>query len=124
LQSLSEDLFTRLPSEINDDEIYALEALLNEMYCRSYRESWASDIQETILSALSQIGALCFEMKQTTGKKRDSRAIKTIKQFAYLFQLLSFYIAQDSSKQEKVNNNASSILLANAISIDLQCCWL
>jgi hypothetical protein len=102
LQSLSENLFTRLPSEITDEEIYSLESLLNEMYYQSNKENWASDIQDAILSALSQVSSLCYEMKQQAEKKRDIRAIKTIKQFATLFQLLAFYIQQESSINEKL----------------------
>jgi hypothetical protein len=102
LQNFSENLFARLPSEITDEEIYSLESLLNEMHYQSNKENWTSDIQDAILSALSQVSSLCYEMKQQTEKKRDIHAIKTIKQFATLFQLLAFYIQQESSINEKL----------------------
>ncbi len=93
LKEEAQYLFTILPSDVDPDRILKLEEFLNDMYYQAYLQNWPEDIKKALLTTLSQAGELCYKIKNMQRKSIfNAGALKTIKQFAHQFEVLSYFL--------------------------------
>jgi len=95
LTDIAENLLKIAPSRIQDEDIWKLEKVLNNLYATAHFGSWPSDLQEATLEALSRASELCDVLKRTKSAVPRSRVFfKTIKEFIPLFQVMAVYLEE------------------------------
>jgi hypothetical protein len=88
-----------LPSEIKNDEIFALEKSINDLYFYVIEKQYPPELEEAVIDALSLTSSLVDEIRENKSNIKGPNFFRTIKHLANLLKLICYYAKQIDTTQ-------------------------
>ena len=95
----SVNLLNLKPSQIKDQDILDLEALLSDAYFHAYQEGWSADIQDAILDGLAHASELSAAIQYKPNQPLTRDFYRNLKKFVGFFQIIAVFLADEKNMQ-------------------------